>query len=256
MDHAAAGTRAAFFDVDNTMVRGASMYLVAKGLHARGFFGTASILRGVWYHLVYRLFGERRRHMDAARNSLLGFIAGKSVRDVEDATTEIYDEAIARRLWPGTVALAQKHLAAGDQVWLVTAAPLEVARVMVERLGLTGALGTDVEARDGVYTGRLRAGLLHGPLKAEAVRGLAVTSGLDLADCHAYSDSSNDLPLLESVGHPCAVNPDRSLRRRAVRSGWPVHDFRTLRRWRRRRRTGPASEPGQDTPPQQKAVRA
>lgn len=240
---AEASGRAAFFDVDNTIVRGASMFLVAKGLHARGFFDTASLLRGVWYHLYYRLFGERQRHMDVARSSLLGFVAGRTVSDVEGATREIYDESIADRLWTGTVALARAHLAAGDQVWLVTAAPNEVAKVMVDRLGLTGALGTDVEAVDGVYTGRLRDGLLHGPLKAAAVRDLAARRGLDLASCHAYSDSANDLPLLESVGHPTAVNPDRSLRRRASRAGWPVHDFRTVRGLRRRRRAArPTSE--------------
>lgn len=248
--------RAAFFDVDNTMVRGASMYLVAKGLHARGFFGTAAILRGVWYHLQYRLFGERRRHMDAARTSLLGFVAGRSVSEVQRATREIYDEAIATRLWPGTVALARAHLAAGDQVWLVTAAPIEVARVMVDRLGLTGALGTDVEAHGGVYTGRLRDGLLHGPSKAAAVRDLADRSGLDLRQCHAYSDSRNDLPLLESVGHPSAVNPDRSLRRWARRAGWPVHDFRALRGSRNAGGTSRRSRRRPDPSQDQKAVGA
>lgn len=222
---------AAFFDVDNTLVRGASVYLVARGLHSRGLVGTWPILRGLWYQLGYRLAGERRRHLTVARESLLATIAGLTVAEIRQVTSEIYDELIADRLWPGTVSVAQRHLAVGEQVWLVTAAPLEIARVIAERLGFTGALGTRAEHRDEVYTGRLVGGLLHGPAKAEAVRALADERGLDLATCHAYSDSRNDLPLLHAVGHPCAVNPDRALRRHARHAGWPVQDFRTLRRW-------------------------
>lgn len=224
---------AAFFDVDNTLVRGASLYLVAKGLHARGLLGTVPILRGLWFQLAYRLAGEQRRHLTVARESLLATIAGLTVTEIGRATSEIYDELIADRLWPGTVSVAQRHLAAGEQVWLVTAAPLEVARVIAERLGFTGALGTRAEHLDEVYTGRLVGDLLHGPAKADAVRDLAAAQGLDLATCHAYSDSRNDLPLLRAVGHPCAVNPDRALLRHARRAGWPVRDFRTLRRWTR-----------------------
>lgn len=222
---------AAFFDVDNTLVRGASVYLVAKGLHARGLVGTIPILRGLWYQLGYRLAGERHRHLTVARESLLATIAGLTVAEVRQVTSEIYDELIADRLWPGTVSVAQRHLAAGEQVWLVTAAPLEIARVIAERLGFTGALGTRAEHHDEVYTGRLLGDLLHGPAKADAVRDLATARGIDLATCHAYSDSRNDLPLLRAVGHPCAVNPDRALLRHARRAGWPVRDFRTLRRW-------------------------
>src|SRR5699024_9564795 len=95
----------------------------------------------------------------------------------------------------------------------------------------TGALGTLVEHADGVYTGALIGELLHGPDKAAAVRELASRHGFQLADCHAYSDSRNDLPLLDCVGFPCAVNPDRRLRIRARKAGWPVQDFRTARRW-------------------------
>lgn len=228
-----AAASAAFFDVDNTLVRGASVYLVAKGLHSRGLVGTWPILRGLWYQVGYRLAGERRRHLTVARESLLATIAGLTVGEVRRVTDEIYDELIADRLWPGTVSVAQRHLAAGEQVWLVTAAPVEVARVIAERLGFTGALGTRAEHVDDVYTGRLVGDLLHGPAKADAVRELATARGLDLTRCHGYSDSRNDLPLLGAVGHPCAVNPDRALLRHARRAGWPVRDFRSLRRWTR-----------------------
>ncbi|HXJ25222.1 MAG TPA: haloacid dehalogenase-like hydrolase, partial [Streptosporangiaceae bacterium] len=97
-------------------------------------------------------------------------------------------------------------------------------------LGLTGALGTVAETRDGVYTGALVGGLLHGEAKAEAVRALAAREGLDLSLCSAYSDSANDLPMLQLVGHPHVVNPDSRLLAEARQQGWPVHDFRSGRR--------------------------
>ena len=225
------GRTAAFFDLDNTLVRGASVYLLAKGLHARGILTTGLILRGLWYHVVYRVAGERENHMDVARESLLSVIAGMAVDEVGRASDEIYDELIADRLWPGTVSLAQSHQASAEEVWLVTAAPQEVARVIAARLGFTGALGTRAEATDGYYTGRLEGRLLHGPDKAAAVADLARARGIDLTRSHAYSDSHNDLPLLNLVGHAVAVNPDRALRVRARRSGWPIRDFRVGRRW-------------------------
>ena len=145
--------------------------------------------------------------------------------EVEEIAAEVYEESIAARIWPGTRAMAQMHLDVGQPVWLVTAAPVEVAGVIAARLGLTGALGTTAEHVGGVYTGRLRGDLLHGPAKAEAVRALAHEHGLDLARCFAYSDSLNDLPMLSLVGHPCAINPDpgcwRTRRSRTGRSGLP-----------------------------------
>jgi HAD superfamily hydrolase (TIGR01490 family) len=149
---------------------------------------------------------------------------------VQILVEEIFDEVIADRIWPGTKALAQLHLDAGERVWLVTAAPVEVARLLARRLGLTGALGTVAEQVDGVYTGGLVGDILHGPAKAEAVRTLAAHEGLDLARCAAYSDSVNDLPMLELVGRPCAINPDRKLRRHAAVAGWRVYDYRTGRK--------------------------
>jgi phosphoserine phosphatase len=137
---------------------------------------------------------------------------------------------MADRIWEGARELTQRHLNAGQRVWLVTATPVELASILARRLGLTGALGTVAETLDGVYTGRLVGGLLHGEAKAAAVRALAAREGLDLARCAAYSDSVNDLPMLTLVGHPSAVNPDTALRAEARSRGWPVHDFRSGRR--------------------------
>ena len=169
-------------------------------------------------------------HVAQARNSALSFIAGHTVAELEEIGEEIFDEGMAHRIWPGTRALAQLHLDEGQRVWLVTAAPIEIARTIARRLGLTGAMGTVAEHEDGVYTGRLVGDLLHGPAKAEAVRALAVREGLDLTRCSAYSDSYNDLPMLSLVGHPCAINPDARLRAHARAAGWRVRDYRTGRK--------------------------
>jgi phosphoserine phosphatase len=115
-------------------------------------------------------------------------------------------------------------------VWLVTAAPVELASIVARRLGLTGALGTVSEIENGIYTGRLVGEPLHGPAKAEAVRALAGAENLDLSLCAAYSDSANDIPILSLVGHPYAINPDSRLRKHARAEGWRLRDYRTGRK--------------------------
>jgi HAD superfamily hydrolase (TIGR01490 family) len=224
-------TAGAFFDVDNTLMRGASIYHFARGLAARKMFGPRDLARMTWGQLYFRLRGaENSDHIDAARQAALAFVAGHSVADIVRLGEEIYDDTMADRIWEGARELTQRHLNAGQRVWLVTATPVELAGILSRRLGLTGALGTVAETVDGVYTGRLVGGLLHGEAKAAAIRALAVREGLDLARCAAYSDSVNDLPMLTLVGHPNAVNPDMGLRAEARSRGWPVHDFRSGRR--------------------------
>ncbi|XEK82268.1 HAD family hydrolase [Mumia sp. Pv4-285] len=224
-------TAAAFFDVDNTVMQGASLFHLARGLYKRKFFTTGELASAAWKQAYFRFAGvEDPEHVESARAAALTFIAGHPVSELELVGNEIFDETMAGRIWPGTRALAQMHLDEGQQVWLVTAAPVEIARIIARRLGLTGALGTVAESVDGVYTGRLVGDMLHGPAKAEAVVALARQEGFDLARCSAYSDSSNDLPMLSLVGHPCAVNPDSRLRDHARRSGWEIHDYRTGRK--------------------------
>ena len=222
---------AAFFDVDNTMMMGASIYHFARGLAARHFFTWRDLAKFGWQQLAFRLVGrEQLEHMAEAKEAALAFVAGHRVDEVVELGEEIYDELMADRIWSGSRALAQMHLDAGQRVWLVTAAPMELAGLIARRLGLTGALGTVAESRGGVYTGALVGEPLHGPAKAEAIRALAAREGLDLGRCAAYSDSANDLPMLTAVGHPVAVNPDGELRRVARERGWEVRDFRTGRK--------------------------
>jgi HAD superfamily hydrolase (TIGR01490 family) len=222
---------AAFFDVDNTLMRGASIYHFARGLAERKMFGPRDLARLTLGQLAFRLRGaENADHIDAAREAALAFVAGHRVDDIVALGEEIYDDRMADRIWEGARELTQRHLQAGQRVWLVTATPVELANILAHRLGLTGALGTVAETSDGVYTGRLVGGLLHGQAKAAAVRALAEREGLDLSRSSAYSDSSNDLPMLELVGHPSVVNPDGDLLRQARSRNWPVHDFRSGRR--------------------------
>ncbi len=222
---------AAFFDVDNTIMQGASIFHLARGLYARDFFSARDIGRFAWAQARFRMVGrENLGSVHEARETALSFAAGHTVAELTSIGEEVFDEVMAAKVWPGTRALAQMHLDAGQRVWLVTATPVEVAAVIARRLGLTGALGTVAETVDGVYTGRLVGDILHGEAKAEAVRALADREGLDLAACSAYSDSANDVPLLSMVGQPCAINPDAKLRAYAREKGWRVRDYRTGRK--------------------------
>jgi HAD superfamily hydrolase (TIGR01490 family) len=221
---------AAFFDVDNTVVIGASIFHFAKGLAARKFFSTADLRRFVWQQVKFRAGGEGPENIAQARESALAFVAGKSVAEIVALSEEIYDEVIAARIYSGTRALAQLHLDAGERVWLVTATPEELAKIIARRLNLTGAIGTVAEEQDGLFTGRLIGDLLHGESKAAAVRALALAEGLDLTQCAAYSDSINDIPMLSLVGRAVAINPDSALRDEAKRRGWQIRDFRTGRK--------------------------
>jgi HAD superfamily hydrolase (TIGR01490 family) len=222
---------AAFFDVDNTMMVGASIYHFAKGLAARKYFTSSDLMRFGWQQLKFRVSGaESHAGMVQAREAALAFVAGRQVSEIVQHGEEIYDELMADRIWTGTRALAQQHLDAGQRVWLVTATPVELASIIAHRLGLTGALGTVAEVEDGRYTGRLMGEPLHGPAKAEAVRALALRESLDLTRCTAYSDSSNDVPMLTAVGRAVAINPDADLRRTARDHGWEIRDYRTARK--------------------------
>jgi HAD superfamily hydrolase (TIGR01490 family) len=222
---------AAFFDLDNTVMQGAALFHLGRGLYKRHFFSKRELARFAWQQAYFRMAGsEDPAHMRDARDSALSIVRGHSVAELTAMGEEIYDEYMAARIWPGTRALAQAHLDAGQRVWLVTAAPVETAAIIARRLGLTGALGTVAESVGGVYTGRLVGEPLHGPAKAEAVRALAAAEGLELSRCAAYSDSANDIPMLSLVGHPYAINPDAALRRHAREQGWRLRDYRTGRK--------------------------
>jgi HAD superfamily hydrolase (TIGR01490 family) len=223
--------RAAFFDVDKTLLPGSSLYLFARGLYRRGFYDLGDIAGFAFGQLVFRLTGaEGRKGMEAAREQALAFIQGKRRDDLTQIGHDIVVEVIGPRIYPGMRRVIDEHHDRGDRTYLVTAAPRELAQAIAAYLGMDGALGTEAELVDGTYTGRLLGPVLHGPAKLDAVVRLAATQGFDLRESSAYSDSVNDRPLLEGVGRPVAVNPDRHLRDLAAERGWPVQDFRRRRR--------------------------
>jgi HAD superfamily hydrolase (TIGR01490 family) len=227
-------TAAAFFDVDNTVMRGASMFHFAVGLARHNFFNGREIVGFGMKQLKFVLSGsEDLEDMASATEAALSFVEGRRVDELNRLAEEIFDESMVDKLIPGTLDLAQGHLDAGQQVWLVTATPIELASIIARRLGLTGALGTVSEVRNGVYTGHLAGSPLHGLAKAEAIRALAAAEGLDLSRCSAYSDSSNDIPMLSAVGNPVAVNPDPTLRAHAKDNEWKIRDFRRREQFKR-----------------------
>ncbi|WP_395638111.1 HAD family hydrolase [Pseudolysinimonas sp.] len=226
----------AFFDVDNTLMRGTSLFHLGREAWARKIIRFPEIARFAWHQRRFISVGENQDHLDSARDRALGLVGGLAVADVNALAEHIWEHRIQKRLYPDTVGLTQDHIAKGHEVWLVSATPVEIGTVMAKHLGLTGALGTVVEAIDGVYTGRLVGHTLHAERKADAARDLAATAQADLADCWAYSDSRNDIPLLEMVGNPVVVNPDAALAHHAQEHGWPVLRLtpRSIREARRR----------------------
>lgn len=217
----------AFFDVDNTIIRGASAFHLAVGLWRRGFLGAWDILRFAIHQARYLAFGENRRQIDEVRAAGLALLRGHSVAEMRGIAEDVYDEVLHLRIYPGTRRLLDEHRQAGHEVWLVTAGPAEIGELIARRLNAAGALGTVLERADGRYTGRLVGDLLHGEAKADAVERLARREGIDLGASYAYGDSTHDVPLLSLVGNPVAINPDRRLRRHAARVGWPVRTFST-----------------------------
>jgi HAD superfamily hydrolase (TIGR01490 family) len=223
--------RAAFFDLDKTLIPGSSLYLLARGLYERDLFRVRDLLRFAFGQLTYRLSGERARGMDLSRESTLDFVTGRRQEELMEWGREIAQDQIFPRVYEDIVRVIDGHRDRGDLTFLVTAAPIELAQVVAAGLDMDGAAGTAAEVdKDGYYTGRLAGSVIHGPEKAKAVAELAAQHGVDLVECAAYSDSINDLPLLESVGYPHAVNPEGELRRMALRRGWPIHELRSRRK--------------------------
>lgn len=212
----------AFFDVDNTLMRGASVYYVGREAFRRGLITWRDIALFGWHQFRFLAVGENREHLATARERGLGLAKGHSEAALIDMANEMYERDFAPKLWPETVDLTRAHLEKGHEVWLITATPQLVAQVIADRLGLTGAIGTRVEALDGVFTGALDGHVIHGDEKAAVALKFATDRNADLADCWAYSDSSNDVPLLTMVGNRVVVNPDAKLLAHARAHNWEV----------------------------------
>ena len=223
----------AFFDLDNTLVRGTSLVHVATAMYRRGYFSTRKMAHGLLLEAQFRIQG--REDMNGAnfvRQNFLDAIEGTPAADLEEIVRHVFESKLSDRIWPGVRELADAHLAAGHEVWIMTASPIEVAEIIADRFGFTGAMGTLAERDDdGIYTGQMD-NFLHGAQKAAAVEKLIAERGIDADASHAYSDSINDLGMLELVGNPHAVNPDAALREVAELHSWPVHDYRSRAQWK------------------------
>lgn len=224
--------RAAFFDLDKTLVPGSSLFLLARGMYDRDFYRARDIARLAWSQFVFRFLGkETEAGMESSRNSALEFVKGRDAAEIRALGREIAEEQVLPRVYADIAAVIRQHNEAGDQTWLLTAAPQELAELVASGLGMNGARGTIAGIDEhGRYTGELIGEIAHGPAKAKIAAELADERDIDMRESAAYSDSINDLPLLESVGHPHAVNPDHALRRIARARGWPIHELRTRRR--------------------------
>ena len=189
--------RIAFFDVDNTLLKGSTLFFLGRGMYQRGLFTKKDISAFVLANIRYRLTGkENKEEIARFQNAATDFIKGHNVIEIEKIGQEIYEEYVSPAIWQGTVEIAKEHLSKDEEVWLVTATPLDMANLMAKRLGFTGALGTKAEVENGVYTGKIIGNLLHGREKSIAIKELATQRSVDLKNCYAYSDSHHDIPLL------------------------------------------------------------
>lgn len=218
----------AFFGLDRTLVPGSSLMALAQGLHQRNFYDRYDILRFALRRFSLRFSrSDATPHVESSTRAALEFVAGRGQADMWALAQEIAESLILPTVYRDMTMLVDQHRIDGAATFVTTAAPVELAEVVAQGLGMTGALGTRAEVDDhGRYTGRLTGPILQGAAKASAVEAYAAAAGVDLATSSAYSDSINDLPLLELVGHPEAVNPDRRLRVVADQRGWPVRELR------------------------------
>jgi HAD superfamily hydrolase (TIGR01490 family) len=222
---------AAFFDLDKTLLPGSSLFPLAREMYRQRYFGLRDIGRLAADQLRYRLIGaEAQGPMDRARQATLEVIRGRARGEVIAFGRSVAREEILPRLYPQAVDLISRHKLAGRAVYIASSSPQDYLELLAEELGIDGVIGTRAEVVDGAYTGNLDGPVIHGPEKAARVHEMAVEKGIDLHRSFAYSDSVNDLPLLEMVGHPVAMNPDHRLRAIARRRGWQILDFRTARR--------------------------
>jgi HAD superfamily hydrolase (TIGR01490 family) len=237
------GTRAAaFFDLDKTVIAKSSTLAFSRPFYRGGLVNRRAVLKSSYAQFVYLLQGADEDQMDRMRDYLKTLCAGWPVQQVQQIVAETLHELIDPLVYAEAVALFDEHHAAGRDVVIVSSSGEEVVGPIGDMLGVDQVVATRMVVEDGRYTGDI-AFYAYGEGKADALRELAEEHGYDLAECYAYSDSVTDLPLLEAVGHPHAVNPDKALRRAAVERSWPVLAFRSPVPARRRlpRPTGPTA---------------
>jgi HAD superfamily hydrolase (TIGR01490 family) len=219
------GPSAAFFDLDKTVIAKSSALAFGRPFYRDGLISRRDVVKSAYAQLMFRLGGTDEQTMARTRDYLAALCKGWRVEQVQQIVAETLDELINPYVYAEAATLIAEHQAAGRDIVLVSASGDEMVRPIGELLGITDVIATRMGIVDGRYSGEVEF-YAAGPRKVDGVRELAAARGYDLADCFAYSDSSSDLPLLSSVGHPSAVNPDRALRKIAVENAWPILEFR------------------------------
>jgi HAD superfamily hydrolase (TIGR01490 family) len=221
---AAAGATAAFFDLDKTLISRSSTLAFVPSFYRHGLISGVQAARGALAQLVFRIGGADHNQMERIKEQVTKLCRGWPVERVTEIVTTHLAETIGPIIYSEARRLLDAHRAAGRDVIIVSTSGQEMVGPIGAMLGASGVIATRMRHADGRYTGELEF-YAYGEAKASRIRELSAERGYVLADCFAYSDSVTDLPMLEAVGHPHAVNPDRHLRRIAVERGWPVLAF-------------------------------
>lgn len=221
-DDAAKG--AAFFDLDKTILAKSSSFAFARPFYKEGLLGRSDVVRSAYAQFVYLASGADHDQMETMREYMSKLVTGWDVEKVHKIVSETLDDIVDPMVFDEAVQLIAEHKAAGRDVIIISSSGTEIVEPIGERLGVDLAIGTQVAIEDGEYTGEILF-YAYGEGKADAMRELAVERGYELAESFAYSDSFTDLPMLDLVGHPFAVNPDSELRKLATERGWPILDF-------------------------------
>ena len=219
-----ASPAAAFFDLDKTIISRSSTLAFAPSFYRHGLISRAQAARGAVAQLMYRLGGADHQQMERIKEQVARACLGWPVERVAEIVATHLAEVIGPIIYPEARGLLDAHTAAGRDVFIVSTSGQEMVGPIGAMLGASGIIATQMRHADGRYTGELEF-YAYGEEKARRVRQLATERKYDLTECYAYSDSHTDLPMLEAVGHPHAVNPDRQLRKVALARGWPVLAF-------------------------------
>jgi HAD superfamily hydrolase (TIGR01490 family) len=217
-------TSAAFFDLDKTIIAGSSALAFSRPFQRQGMISRRAVLRSGYAQLLLLLSGADADTMESLRRRITALCAGWDVAQVRSIVAEALHEIVEPLVYAEATALIAEHRAAGDEVVVLSASGQEVVEPIATLVGADRCLASRMRVEDGRYTGEVEY-YLYGEEKARAARDIAAARGYRLEECRAYSDSITDLPLLEAVGHPTAVNPDRALRRVALERGWPILTF-------------------------------
>lgn len=215
---------AAFFDLDKTVIAKSSTLTFSKSFYQGGLINRRAVLRTAYAQFVFLAGGADHEQMERMREYLSALCRGWNVEQVREIVAETLHDLIDPIIYDEAASLIEEHHTAGRDVVIVSTSGAEVVEPIGELLGADRVVATRMVVENGVFTGEVEY-YAYGPTKAEAIAQLAESEGYDLSRCYAYSDSATDLPMLESVGHPHAVNPSRALRREAAARGWPVLSF-------------------------------